>query len=528
MVERKLNPIQKTQKGQETLRQAVERGGKPEPEWPSMAEDNKNLQELLLQRERALEQFYANNPDGKATFEGAALLKAKKQAETLLLIRKYESQEWQKVLDKLVKTAPAVRADDPEKPEVSVLRFEDKKLGTWHVYLSKGEDGKWGEPKGHQRNTNDSLAGEKILIIPSAGEASWLVMETQVEVEVDGKKDLRPIRIVDATGDPKKILQKMQNAIEEVRDPGKAHSYDLSKDRSIAYLGFDGLGKSGGPGQVLEPQTKLLHAMPEMLVNAGYKMVGTEPRITQLAEDPANAVRKRIKEQYDLGVRDFYLNFSAHGTKDGILSSGDENGPKLTHKELEKIVKEEYPDCRFTINANSCFGGGLADFMKAFQDNKEYVDKEGKLKKVEAGRVAVFLQTKPDAINAGEDYTNALLAELDKMARHEKGAAAGYGEAHLRADMKAKSRTFDGRYHPFDPEVYFSQPGAKSTYTVQADRTHGVPDGIRAAYDFLAELPEKLRESLDQYNKSLATKPLGKDGIPQAANIPARSEGKQV
>jgi len=167
--------------------------------------------------------------------------------------------------------------------------------------------------------------------------------------------------------------------------------------------------------------------------------------------DPMSRLRAQVDLYYQKGVRNFYFSVLLHGTKDAIVM-GNKKIPPSAFSEMFR----EYSDCRFTMNAVSCYGGGLADEMEQF------VDYPG----AQEGRVSVFMQTKEDVINyaavTGDDYSTlynaALSVYLMQGIDNRSGKKLTYGEAHLLADRYAKIHGFN------DAEVFCSRPDRKSAF----------------------------------------------------------------
>lgn len=183
---------------------------------------------------------------------------------------------------------------------------------------------------------------------------------------------------------------------------------------------------------------------------------------------PFGAIATYVGAMYDKGIRNFYFNIYAHGSE-GAMHFGANT---LQMDQLQRLFLQ-FPDCRFTVNTISCFGGGVTAAMRNFRDAPA----------AEKGRIAVFAQTKGDVPNfrdtnvrfdeqntLQQDYStlyNAALAHyLMQGVGGRPGKKLSYGEAHLLADKLAKQKFTDA-------EVTTSQPGAPSNYTAGVERPSG-------------------------------------------------------
>jgi hypothetical protein len=165
---------------------------------------------------------------------------------------------------------------------------------------------------------------------------------------------------------------------------------------------------------------------PELLSRCGYNMVSNNNnQVIDLREDPARTVRQHIAALHAQGVRNFYLNFDAHGSENGITCSWDgpnnsNNFSRLTSRELGNILKE-FPGCSFTIDTDACHGGGVLEMARELRNVPG------------APTVNVFTHTTEDRTAAGRVYFTSMASLLDDMANHRPGAPTTYGEAHIRA-----------------------------------------------------------------------------------------------
>jgi hypothetical protein len=183
-----------------------------------------------------------------------------------------------------------------------------------------------------------------------------------------------------------------------------------------------------------------------------YNVIKPKTRIDGSITDPKIALHKTVAASYKAGVRNFYISIMAHGSS-GAMSFGSN---ELKPADITSIMKE-FPKARFTLNAISCFGGGMAEEMARFRDVSDAAK----------NRILAITQTKGDVVNyahtSEEDYITkynaALAVNLMKGVDGRPGERVTYGQAHLLADTFAKAANFT------DAEVYGSNPGANSSRT---------------------------------------------------------------
>ncbi len=239
----------------------------------------------------------------------------------------------------------------------------------------------------------------------------------------------------------------------------KAKEYRASENRDDAGMKKFDIADNKEPVGFVElydsttDVTNSIAGLPEVLSRRYNLQMTPMSRIDgSRATDPLVALTDRIQTMYDAGIRNFYVNISAHGDTRGI----DFGGRTLDPKKLVELTMQ-FPDCKFTGNATSCHGGGIGGAMANFEDHS----------KAEQGRVTMFTQTKSDVVNAGyvvdegfsTAYNIALARYLMQGVDGNPGTKLNYGEAHTKADQEAKGIL------RFDAEVRSSAPGKKSKYT---------------------------------------------------------------
>jgi hypothetical protein len=321
----------------------------------------------------------------------------------------------------------------------------------------------------------------------------------------------------------KEFLHIMQEArlggISQKNDPAGQKKFDLTKERPIGYLCFNGFDESDKTTRT--QYYEYSRALPELLKRCGYDMVCLDDknRITEMQalpspravaslvanpnldgivafaatpfENNAQLVERQIAALHKQGVRDFYLNFLSHGdAKKGLLGYDD---AWLHADDLKKILVK-YGDCKFTIDATGCEGGGLIAMMRDFKDAPDAPE----------GRVAVFVHTKETLSTLSHEYQSLLIKMLADMADGVKGAPQTYGEAHYRTDLERR-RLSNGRH---DPEFWKSMPGQPSLRTAQNDAPkHRLPD-VAERQTFAAYAP--VNEWIDKIKNDEPNEPKGR------------------
>ncbi len=309
-------------------------------------------------------------------------------------------------------------------------------------------------------------------------------------------------------GNSKLSAKDLQHHLDEARsratsqknDPASQKKFDLTKERPIGYLCFNGFDESDKTSRT--QYYEYSRALPELLKRCGYDMVCADDknRISELQALPSpravaslvanpgldgiaafaatpfenndQLVEKQIAALHRQGVRDFYLNFLTHGdAKKGLLGYDD---AWLKTDDLKKILLK-YSDCRFAIDATGCEGGGLIAMMRDFKDAPDAPE----------GRVAVFVHTKEEFSTLSHEYQSLLVKMLSDMADGGKDAPKTYGEAHYRTDLERR-RLSNGRH---DPEFWKSMPGQPSLRTAQNDAPKSGLPNETVRQNFAANIP---------------------------------------
>jgi hypothetical protein len=204
---------------------------------------------------------------------------------------------------------------------------------------------------------------------------------------------------------------------------------------------------------------QLMNSLKDMDGNCLHNFVSRDGSdYIDVKSDPEKLINRYVKEFYDLGVRDFFINLSGHGNAVGIyFSSQSKEKEYLNAPQLQKLFTN-YPDCNICVNACGCSGGGIAYEMS------NYIDPAG-IK----GRIKIVLQSKIDGdsqegrIQLNKDNqlmppSHSTYFQVFQAYYLSKGL--NFGEACYRADGQAK------RLGTSDAEVWISGgPGERMQCT---------------------------------------------------------------
>jgi hypothetical protein len=157
----------------------------------------------------------------------------------------------------------------------------------------------------------------------------------------------------------------------EIKSADLAKKYDLPKDKPIGFISFNSATKQD---VITSTDAKRDEKFNQYLTAAGYQV--KEAAVKNV--NNINDVRQALRQQYQQGIRHFYLTFNFHGSEKGF------SGVYFTPQQLLELCNE-FPDCKFCLNTNACSGANLREvtlnFFKKFPEAQQ--------------RVSVFLQAKP-------------------------------------------------------------------------------------------------------------------------------------
>lgn len=395
---------------------------------------------------------FQSTPEGEKFVKEEAAEVAKKEAY---------KEKARKVVPHLFKEGSI----DPESVNLFASLFKDSKDVTFkkidadgyhHALIRKKADGS--EDIWYQKYT--ALDG------PNRNTARWVIhfvhkddpeMISHWEGYFHKQLDMLRGSIVQSLDDARENIYSERNDLAEVK------KFDLPKDKPIGYLCFNGFGKKDSEDpNYFKTEIDRGKVLPELLTRCGYDMVCADDvqkktPVKKLGENSAQYIEQEVEKLYQKGVRNFYLNFLAHGLSDATWVEFESNGKKVSEpisgQDFRKILTK-YQDCTFAIHTVACRGGGLIGMMREFEDNPE----------AQPGRVTVFTEAKEGFDGGANLYGSRLISVLAAMADHVEGAPKTYGEAHYRADIKTRHALYSN-----DPEFWKSMPGEKSKRTAKND-----------------------------------------------------------
>lgn len=239
-------------------------------------------------------------------------------------------------------------------------------------------------------------------------------------------------------------LEKQMTAAEinyrsETEDAGRVRHYKLTRD-PVGYIALVD-GNQHDPimaGLINDCKylPQLLNKLQDEHGNSLYNLVSENgSEFVAVERSPKELLRSHIKGMYDDGIRSFYLNLAGHGNQHGIYFQSETGYRVLTPAALHSVFSE-FKDCDFIVDTVACYGGGMADEMK------EYEDPSGK-----SGRIFMKLQAKPYSYNQegrieGEEGINGApkvhSSYYQIFNAYFLMQGLSFGEAHYQADLAAK------------------------------------------------------------------------------------------
>ncbi len=233
-------------------------------------------------------------------------------------------------------------------------------------------------------------------------------------------------------------------------DTGTLKRFDLPKNEKIGWVSLIAPVAPGGKDPMVSAKDHATNFPQLLKESGGYS--GIQATTKENVTDPEQALNTYLQTEFAAGTRNFYIDLFAHGSPTEGLSFGDK---KLSPTALVAILKtylDKDSNVKITVNSFTCFGGGMRDAVMSFVDgNPQYKD-----------RVAVFLQTKPNMVNASHvdassvsdaqtsgqydfyDYSSIYNVFLQKYFIDKKGKspAPTYGEAVHYADLQTQKYIF--------------------------------------------------------------------------------------
>lgn len=226
------------------------------------------------------------------------------------------------------------------------------------------------------------------------------------------------------------VIQAESNYASEENGEAQARAFDLPSDRPIRYFA---VMPDRFNDMTATSRSEMALTQAALENNYGGNLDGELIK----DDDPLVALYDRIWLEYENGVRDFYLDFYAHGNREGLGFGYMLNGSHLVD------LVETFPEANFTISTLACHGAGLATgFGSALRSKADL-----------AKRVTVLTQTKEAVSNypasgtdeIGDYNLYASYYQLFFMEALQKGETLG--SAAYYADKMTK------RYIPMDAEM---------------------------------------------------------------------------
>lgn len=236
------------------------------------------------------------------------------------------------------------------------------------------------------------------------------------------------VHVTEFTGTPsidtERLQELLETAVAERRsaeeDAAGIRDFDLPRDRPVGLISlmddrdrWEGFPRSLGP-------------LLESRGTNRYNIVSERNYLHYVTSDPIQILRHQITSMRTCSrpVRDFLICLTPHGSTTELIFTKRSFGiTRYIRVQPEALMKlfGEFPDCRFTLLINSCFGGGF-DTASVFPRDREH------------GRITTFLQIGrmvPNLVPSGTAGERASL--YDTMLVHYLAQGLPFGLAHLRA-----------------------------------------------------------------------------------------------
>ncbi len=412
-------------------------------EEQKLANENRKKENSPEERaEEALKETEKNLKQIEELSEKAKNMKEKLESALLKLPLEWKVRPDEEQLEKWLKLQENARMDTGALEGLQVEAEGFRQLGV----------GKPGDSKEHRLTGKVAIGGESWDFGFERKRGSFYVLrksddpEISIMLPASARRGLTRENLSDSLKGWAERAVKYRES--ELRDEaGMSRGFEITDGEPLAYIELADLSD-----ETTNRISQDHYGFPQMLAKRYNTYMPPEGKIDGSKGDTIGKLRQCVKMIYEKGIKTYYLHVVAHGTEKEILF-GEHRVPPA---QLTSLF-EEFPDCRFTVNVISCFGGGLAKEMQQFKDHQD----------AKEGRVTVFTQTKGDvlnyAANTGEDYSTlynaALVHYLMQGIDGRPGKRLTYGQAHLRADYEAKQGGFT------DAEVHKSRPNEGSLRT---------------------------------------------------------------
>jgi hypothetical protein len=296
-----------------------------------------------------------------------------------------------------------------------------KKTGNKYVIDIEGQDWIISNPGEHPNEITISLKGKEKEVFRTVSFKSF----------VKGKKLNMPHLI-------KETRQALFDYAKQEKNKHLLKNFDLPKNRKIGYISlFDPkFDLTRSLSQVKNFSILLVKILKSRGYNIDLSAMEGKPFVD--TNEPIKYMTTKVEELYSRGIRDFYLDFNAHGIPGKVMI-----GKGVTGDTLVNLFKK-YPDCRFNITSIACYGGGLRkgilNYLKSPKGRKRAED------------ISLFLQAKPSrpntaatlgAAKSGRAYVSNYYVHFARFLLQ----GMSFGEAAYAADIEVK------KYYPNDAEA---------------------------------------------------------------------------
>lgn len=262
---------------------------------------------------------------------------------------------------------------DPERKKFysDTMKSEFNKL----TFLQSCNENNW-QYKYEDKNGEEWYVAEGVWMADQYGPQGPTLSNRQVSIWKKGQEDLvhdafsfSEFQARPQTTIKKYIAEAEKNYKDQEEKKSLVHNTDFKEAKEgkakIGYISLFPLEYEKDP--VLKNMEDDSKNLPELMRTKGYNFIDSEPVATST---PKETLTSKIQEQYDQGVRNFYLDLHAHGISAGHshlegmhFGHGNSDADVLNGKELADLVSS-FSDAHFIINSVACHGG---DFRRHFE-----------------------------------------------------------------------------------------------------------------------------------------------------------------
>ncbi len=279
--------------------------------------------------------------------------------------------------------------------------------------------------------------------------------------------ELFPFNRMDTSAIKSKLRTAVTRRASESADAAGVARFDLPRGEPILYTGvFD---------QTDPTEENHARHFGSFLGSLGggsrYNVVGSGNDTFPATSNLLDVLEARFDGALGRGIKNHYLYFSVHGDTNAVyFTTPDRRQLRIEPAALMALFnKPKFRDCRFTLRMNCCNSGGFrsGEMAALFRAPGE------------AGRISVFIQTKPELPNPIRTTDASLRLPDGTRSRNfdtpydyylVKFLSEGltYGEAHRRADEETK-KNFPG----LDAGVFRSGESGGTETALRTERESG-------------------------------------------------------